>query len=466
MKIKRKNGISLIVLIITIIVMVILSSAVIISLNNNGIIRQANEAVKATNLNEVKNLATLIWAEAYLDEVENIDEQYIRNKLAEKGINTYDYNIIVTENGVNVVLNNEEWVTIYSGNGYTETGSLTVANSYLFNQLDQYRITIEGDEYTGTLDAIRPILYNGVYVFAAVSNNSAVYAYTFEDLLQKQGNLPSDAVLITAAQSIDSEGNEICNMWFSNPTGAPVTTGYRVVKIEQLVDRKIVFQGDVAQNSPVYLENVDTTRVFMLEHNNQFYEGTFKNDGVIYFEDLTTGEAIGKLWPGSNEALFFGNDRALENIVLYNLNENPNLASENGHLAKNINGKWTLMTGSSVDRPIPLTVEGKTITAVRVAELITVYYSREIDIFSPAGSEIWGIITVAAGVNPQKIFEGLLDIGKIGTFSIDLTALSDVTIPDEVFELFGTSNPALEIYVTETVKAKYQDYDVVKVKTN
>ena len=47
---KSKRGISLIVLVITIIVMIILAAAIILSLNNAGIIGNANKAVQETNV--------------------------------------------------------------------------------------------------------------------------------------------------------------------------------------------------------------------------------------------------------------------------------------------------------------------------------------------------------------------------------------------------------------------------------
>ena len=102
---KSKRGISLIVLIITIIIMIILASSIILTLSNSGIINRANEAVEKTDLAQVKNLAALKWAEAYLDE--NITEKedyknYIEQGLRESRINPDDYRIIITENGVEV----------------------------------------------------------------------------------------------------------------------------------------------------------------------------------------------------------------------------------------------------------------------------------------------------------------------------------------------------------------------------
>ena len=48
-----KKGISLIVLVITIIVMIILAAAIILSLNNAGIIGNANQAVFKQNVKNV-----------------------------------------------------------------------------------------------------------------------------------------------------------------------------------------------------------------------------------------------------------------------------------------------------------------------------------------------------------------------------------------------------------------------------
>ena len=50
----KKNGVSLIILVITIIVMIILAAAIIISLNNTGIIGEANKATIKQNLNNYK----------------------------------------------------------------------------------------------------------------------------------------------------------------------------------------------------------------------------------------------------------------------------------------------------------------------------------------------------------------------------------------------------------------------------
>ena len=63
---KRKQGISLIVLVITIIVMIILAASVVLTLSNTGIISRASEAVEKTNIKEVEQLATITWADEFM----------------------------------------------------------------------------------------------------------------------------------------------------------------------------------------------------------------------------------------------------------------------------------------------------------------------------------------------------------------------------------------------------------------
>ena len=101
---QKKKGISLIVLVITIIVMIILAGAIILTLNNNGIINKASDAVEKTNLATVKELAQTKWAEAYLktDRSQQALEKYVLEELEKEGIDTDEYNIEVTAKGVTV----------------------------------------------------------------------------------------------------------------------------------------------------------------------------------------------------------------------------------------------------------------------------------------------------------------------------------------------------------------------------
>ena len=66
-KMQRKQGISLIVLVITIIVMIILAAAIILSLNNAGIIGNANQAVFKQNINNYLSELDLYYMDALVD---------------------------------------------------------------------------------------------------------------------------------------------------------------------------------------------------------------------------------------------------------------------------------------------------------------------------------------------------------------------------------------------------------------
>ena len=103
---ENKKGISLIVLVITIIVMIILATAVVIALSNSGIMEKANTAVEETNLDQVQNLATMLWSDAYIDGVRTKEEletavmEGLKAAIGEAKLNNYI--VIVTKAGVTV----------------------------------------------------------------------------------------------------------------------------------------------------------------------------------------------------------------------------------------------------------------------------------------------------------------------------------------------------------------------------
>ena len=107
---QSKKGISLIVLVITIIVMIILAAAIIISLNNTGIIGNANKAKEESNLANIKTAADLIYSDYILDESVLPDGttigDYITDKLVNNGIikgKDSDYYIVVNNSVTSVI---------------------------------------------------------------------------------------------------------------------------------------------------------------------------------------------------------------------------------------------------------------------------------------------------------------------------------------------------------------------------
>ena len=172
----NKKGISLIVLIITIIIMVILSTAVIISLNNNGIIGKATNAVKAANLAEVKELAQVAWAEGYLANKRGTYlNDYVLSVLRNNNIDTSNYNIVVTNRGVTV----------------TDIGTINLAGVGYVNStlVVEGKSTENGGEWifdasTGTIEGIAgPYGYNysGSAGYAIKTTTySTVYDYMYD----------------------------------------------------------------------------------------------------------------------------------------------------------------------------------------------------------------------------------------------------------------------------------------------
>ena len=160
---QKKKGISLIVLVITIIVMVILAGAIILTLNNNGIINKASEAVEKTNLKQVQYIANLAWAEAYTDgvrTVEDVDgvkgfETRVKEGIQVQGIDMTPYNIIVTDKGVEVALKEteseeeQEKPTIDPAKIILEGATYTQADGTVLNAGETMpEIVTEGDIYT------------------------------------------------------------------------------------------------------------------------------------------------------------------------------------------------------------------------------------------------------------------------------------------------------------------------------
>ncbi len=133
-----KKGISLIVLVITIIVMIILAASVVITLSNTGIINKASQAVDLTNEKQVEHIATLIWAEAYMDELRGEElARKVKEELNKQNITENDWNIIINDSGITIG-KKEEYnhnapelhpsSTIPAGAFYANLGTMTFYN--------------------------------------------------------------------------------------------------------------------------------------------------------------------------------------------------------------------------------------------------------------------------------------------------------------------------------------------------
>ena len=99
---KRKQGISLIVLVITIIVMIILAASVVITLNNTGIINKAGQAVQITDTKQIEQLVNMAWADAYAGgkRTEQELKEAVEQSLTQNKVNTDKIAFGVTDKGV------------------------------------------------------------------------------------------------------------------------------------------------------------------------------------------------------------------------------------------------------------------------------------------------------------------------------------------------------------------------------
>ncbi len=130
---KKKTGISLIVLVITIIVMIILAASVVITLSNTGVINKASEAVDKTNINEIQNYATLIWSDEYI--AGKRDEQLKEDVLGKLEDYNDIYDIEVNNGGVTVKPKDPEkgnWKLVKTPNSMgTKVTAVKVTNGTL-----------------------------------------------------------------------------------------------------------------------------------------------------------------------------------------------------------------------------------------------------------------------------------------------------------------------------------------------
>ncbi len=159
---RKKQGISLIVLVITIIVMIILAASVVITLSNNGIIDKASQAVQLTDEKQVQDLAALIWAEAYLDE-ERTDtiENVVKERLKEQGITDTDWDIKVSDTGVTVVVKAK--TTQYALNGVWKFKDNPNLNINIEQSVDFISYSNEYNKITVTADSANNEYYLEYY---------------------------------------------------------------------------------------------------------------------------------------------------------------------------------------------------------------------------------------------------------------------------------------------------------------
>ncbi len=111
---QKKKGVSLIVLVITIIVMIILASTIMVSLSNTGILDKAEQAVEKSNLQEIKNMVALKWAELYGKDEITIKSEILK-MLTDAKIDVTKYKLDVTSTGASITPGASWVVSIVDG---------------------------------------------------------------------------------------------------------------------------------------------------------------------------------------------------------------------------------------------------------------------------------------------------------------------------------------------------------------
>lgn len=131
--------------------MIILAASVVITLSNTGIINKANQAVDLTNAQQVQDLAALLWADAYMNNLR--DEELageVTRKLGEQGVTASEWNITVTNAGITVTSKDNSSITLGSLINSAENYGDTVDYSVTVNGTiyDEWRVLYE-DEMNG-----------------------------------------------------------------------------------------------------------------------------------------------------------------------------------------------------------------------------------------------------------------------------------------------------------------------------
>ena len=157
---QKKKGISLIVLVITIIVMIILAASVVITLNNTGVIDKASTAVDLTNESQVQDLAAIVWADAYMDDLRGqdlIDE--VKEKLEAQGVKEEEWNITVTDTGISVISKNSlsglgnSLFNSISGSNYGDSITFSTDLNGNGNTTDDWKVFYKNEDYLYIISA-------------------------------------------------------------------------------------------------------------------------------------------------------------------------------------------------------------------------------------------------------------------------------------------------------------------------
>ena len=439
---KAQKGITLIALIITIVTLLILASVAISSIQNDGILSYTENVVNQYNQSQRDEQSVL--------------DQYL------------DY------------LKGEQWVTIYEGPGTTVDGFVVIANKHLFESGRTYKITVESDEFSGTVETKAILAYseNGyqAYMLFGVTDGEAVTANSLPEYMTILQNMPEDAIF-----------SNICGVNIVDPTDGNMSAiakvestsdcEYTVTKIEEKVepekeeDPSLIFEGGIIVGAVGAggTELVGLKREMLL---TKTYRLELLVNGIattIYTQPTAFGYNIAALGSDLDNGIIaiIGNVVVLINgdniscilTAIYEDGVADNYVEENGFEAikSTSSDGWFLTKTPNTSYVVPETVDGKPITRVFL-DLIsgTPTFVNNVDI---------GIYDTYVQGREYKIVSTDLDVvgslleklavAPMGSI-IDLTECGDeLTFSDYVLENLTTRGNTL--HVTSAVKTKYPD---------
>ena len=449
---KEQKGITLIALIITIVILLILASVAISSIQNDGILSYTENVVNKYNQTQR-------------------DEQSVIDKYLG-------------------YLKGDEWVTIYEGTETTVDGMLVLANKFLFTEGNSYRITVESDEFTGTVETKAILAESGngskVYILFGVTGGQAVTANSLNEYITILENMPEDAVY-----SIIVGGN------IFNPTEGTMSVigkmestsdcEYTVRKIEEKAENngELIFEGSLALNG------TELTPIEGIKRNISPLVKTYRLDLIVDGVETTVYTEVGRIFSqvsafaliGGSDFLFVGtegnqsfaklfmNAVTCEIAAIYEVGDVSNYVEESGFGAfyDSNNGTWDLVHTPSTDFVVPETVAGRTINRVILDSImyqggdrvITFTKDIEVDYYDCIARNLKFKIVSTDSEVVNSMVQRILDKTNNGIV-IDLTECGDdIEFTNDTLTVI--SSKGLTINVTSAVKAKYQDNEYIVV---
>ena len=241
---KMEKGITLIALIITIVVLLILASVAISSIQNDGILSYA----------------------------ENVANKYNQSQRNEQSI--FDSYL--------GYLKGEQWATIYEGPGVTENGVLILANEHLFKNGNSYRITLESNEFRGSVETVALLAgtENGseYYILFGVTGGKEVTANSLTEYMTILQNMPENAVYsiiggVNISDSLNGNSSAIAVDGTSD-------CEYKVTKIEA--------KAEEIEKDNNNKEDLETLKKYALGANNEGKAISTICNGTTFLDDEET----------------------------------------------------------------------------------------------------------------------------------------------------------------------------------